>query len=183
MFVRETFLRFYLLLFHSFKTIWNLFWLSNTGFLKQYLNWKRDQTSGVNSIIGLKTAPPTPYIEGKERLKKESDLSRLVGGQCSKQGNYMQVLSWVATRPGDLTCLHRSLTWVQSCVQSRWSPQHIAFPGLHLWNCSHCGNSGQDVHSKDSGGVRSFWLPGSCLRINPCHILSTSSNRCISDVS
>lgn len=31
---------------------------------------------------------PVPKAEGKERLKKKADHSRLVGGKFNKQGNY-----------------------------------------------------------------------------------------------
>ena len=30
-----------------------------------------------------------PYMEGRERLKKESEHSRLVGGSFNKQGNFL----------------------------------------------------------------------------------------------
>lgn len=46
-----------------------------------------------------------------------------------------------------------------------------------LENGSYGGSSGQNTHSKDSGGVRSLSLPGASSGGQPCHILSiTSSN-------
>ena len=41
--------------------------------------------------------------------------------------------------------------------------------------CSPSGNSGQNIHSKDGGGVRSLWLLWSSLKVSGGHILSTTS--------
>ena len=83
--------------------------------------------------------------------------------------------SWATARQVDLwTCPTRilkfmwgSLHWTQSCIPSRWS-QHLILTRLWPWNSSHCGNGGQTF--QEWGGVISFPLPGSTLRVSwwPC---------------
>ena len=51
---------------------------------------------GVNYL--LLVCKVAPHMEGKERLKKEADHSRLAGGK----GTHVQGLSWAATRRVDL---------------------------------------------------------------------------------
>lgn len=113
----------------------------------------------------------SPNTEGKEKLRKESDYSRLVGGRFYKQEPYIRDLSWVTARgvylcisqPESVKSLYRALNDVQSCITSRWIQQYIAFFRLHLWNGSHCGNSGQNVHPKDRGGCGvSEWADPAC---------------------
>lgn len=97
---------------------------------------------------------------GKERLKKETDHSRLEGIKFNKQGNLGMrlVLSGCKMNrslPPPTRILkknrEKSLNW----VQSTWPQQHFTLSGLCPWNISHCGNQGQSVHSKHREGVRS----------------------------
>ena len=81
---------------------------------------------GVNTIFCWFINRP-PYMEGKERLKKEADHSRLVRGRFNKQGNLQTRLNLVATRwalqpcPPEFKSVYRGLNWVQSHIPSRWS--------------------------------------------------------------
>lgn len=43
----------------------------------------------------------------------------------------------------------------------RWSQQNITLYRLCPWNSSSCANSGQSIHFKGRGGVKSLWLLGS----------------------
>lgn len=73
--------------------------------------------------------PTTSYMKSKNKLEKEADHSRLVGGTFNKQGNLTQeaCLGWLKE-----DCIstpacqnHRNsyggLIGVQSWIQSRWS--------------------------------------------------------------
>ena len=80
-----------------------------------------------------------PYVEGKERLKKEADYSRLVGGSFNKPGKSLQGLSWAAARhvhlhtcPPNLGGLYRGLKGLQSRMPPRWPQQYITVSRLCL---------------------------------------------------
>ena len=111
------------------------------------------------------------YTEGKERLNREADHSRLVGGRFNKQGNlYTRLVlgGCKASRsphpPAGI--LYEGLNWAQSCVQSRWS-QHLALSRLHPWNAASTGIVGGAYIPRTGDGERSLWLPKSNLRVNP----------------
>lgn len=64
--------------------------------------------------------------------EERGNHSRLVGGEYHKPGNMCGRLSWTAARQADLRIHHRDLkslykvcNYTQSCVQLRWSQQHL----------------------------------------------------------
>ena len=64
-----------------------------------------------------------PIHGGRERLKKEADHSRLVGGRFNNQGNLFLRLVLVDCKtsrslrlPAKSYSLYRGLNWVQSCI-------------------------------------------------------------------
>ena len=104
-------------------------WLVNECWLK---------TSRV-PWVKIETGPKV-----QERPKKEADPSRLVGGRFNNKVNLHPRLSRRATRQADLyicplnlKSIYEGLTWVQSCIPSRWS-QHITVSRLCLWSSFSC---------------------------------------------
>lgn len=102
----------------------------------------------------------TPYTKGKARLQKEADHFRLVGGSFNQQENLYRrfVLGGckMSKSPHWPTRILKSL-YVETLTgllrtQSRWSQRRLPPSRPHPWNSSHCGNSGQNGHSKDRGG-------------------------------
>lgn len=81
-----------------------------------------------------------PYTEGKGRLKKEADHSKLAG----KQGSLLTRLVWGGCKMNrsflyhqNLKSIYRGLNWVQSHMLSKWSQQHLSLPRLCPWKSSH----------------------------------------------
>ena len=101
-----------------------------------------------------------PYADGKERLKKEVDHSRLVGGRFNKQVNLHMRL--VLGSCNMSRSLHSPARILKVYTEALTGFSHIFSPdGLNntllsqcfiLENISHCGNSGQNAYSKDRGG-------------------------------
>ena len=80
-------------------------------------------------------------MEGKEKLRKKADHSRLVGGQFNKQRSLHVRLTlggcetsrFTDLPPPNLKSLCGGLNWARSYIESRWS-QHLIFSNLrHLW--------------------------------------------------
>lgn len=100
-------------------------------------------------------------------------LTRLFLGSCKK--------SWSPHLPfWDLKSLCRDLNWVQACIPSRRS-QHLTLSRLYPWNSFHCGTSGWNIHSKDSGsGQGASSCLGPALGSTRGYVLLiTSSNKMI----
>ena len=109
----------------------------------------------------------------QERPKKEADHSRLVGGSFNKKGNLCTRLvlsghkmSRSLHQPVRILEVNRQALTRVSQSQFRWSQQHLTLSGLHPWNSSDYGNSGQNTHSKDRGGGRRLPLSRSSSWVN-----------------
>ena len=90
-------------------------------------------------MLACQLAPDT---EGKERPKKEADLSSMVGGRFNKQGNLPMrfVLGGGGRKtsrsphlPTRIFKVCSGLNWIQSHTQSRWSHHRIGISRLHPW--------------------------------------------------
>lgn len=117
--------------------------------------------------IKSETSPCT--CRGKRR-KKEAGQSRLAGGRffvlflscflflflflfflggsLISKGTYIGSLSWASEEQDfcticqNLKRLYRDLNWVQSCMQSRRSQQHLTLSRLRpCSHCSHCSRT------------------------------------------
>ena len=112
-------------------------------------------------------------MEGKERPEKEADHSRLVGGSFSEQGNLHTklVLGSCKMRPPHpptrILSSCRSPNGIHSRISSRWSQQHIALIRLCPWKQFPLGKSGQNIHSKDTGGGEEPPIPWFQVRGQP----------------
>ena len=96
-----------------------------------------------------------PFMAGKERPKKGEEQSRLLGGSFNKQKKLhtrivLDGCKSSASTHQNLKNEYKGFHWVQS------QPQDMTPSRLHPWNHSQCGNGGQNVHSKDGGGLRSL---------------------------
>lgn len=106
---------------------------------------------------------------GQTETTKEAGHSRLVGGRFNKQGNLPRrpiLGSHYRNRSAPARQNHRSLyrglNWIQSVSLSKT----LLSQGCILENGSHCGNSGQTVHSKFRGELESLWSPKYSLGVN-----------------
>lgn len=129
--------------------------------LQSYSTSRRPQSQ----LLVHKLAP----IQEGQRLKKEADYYRLEGDRFSKQRNILggyKMSRSLHLLPDFFKAFYRGLKWVQSCIQSRWSQQHLTLLRLHLWKSSHFGKSRWNIHSKDREGLRSLQLLGSSLMVN-----------------
>lgn len=102
-----------------------------------------------------------PFLEGEEKLKREGGCPRLVGGRFNKQRNlYMRLVLGGHKQSRSLYPPTRllkgykgSLMGFSHIYHSRWPQQHLALSRVCPWNSSHCINGGQNVYSKDRGGI------------------------------
>lgn len=103
------------------------------------------------------------YMEGKERLKIEADLSRLAGGRFNEKGTHTRGLSCMPQdgelsprAPQDLNSFYRGHGGIQSHFPSRWSQgllsqltpyslKAMSLEQLLVWEW------GRDIHRKDRG--------------------------------
>ena len=99
-------------------------------------------------------------MEGKERLQKEGDGSRLLGCRFNKQG-LLWGLSWVGTRWIELHTTAHLQNLKSFVIEALTGLSHIYYAdglnstfsqGCILENGLHCKNSGQNVHSMDKEG-------------------------------
>lgn len=125
------------------------------------------------------------YSNDKEQQKRGRPLQN-GGWRFKKQGNVCEVCL-EATRPVYLrTCLQESQVYIEALTRS----SHVYCPdglsntlltqGCLLENASHCRSAGQPIHSKDRGGVRSFWLRASSLWFTGGHDLTITSSNTVS---
>ena len=107
----------------------------------------------------FKTGPP--YTEGKEKLKKVADHSRLVGGRFNNQRNLLH-MRLVIDGPKRSRSPYTLTRILKVYIEALTGFSHITNPdglnntvfsqGCILESISHCGNTGQRVHSEDRGG-------------------------------
>ena len=104
-------------------------------------------------------------MEDKERLKKEADHSRLLGGRFNKQGNLQARLVLSSCRmsrslllPTRILSLYRGLNWVLDCIQSRWF-QLFTLSRLVLEIAPSAGMVGRAYIPRTGERVRSLQLP------------------------
>lgn len=128
------------------------------------------------------------YSEGKERPKKEATSDGQVTGllgrgltsktrlgpQETSQSPHLPALIAKVCREAVLGFNH---IWPSRRSQLLFSPQ-----GCILGKCSHWGEGGQSLHSKDRGGVRSLWNDPSSGS-NGDHVLSMTSSDKLWDIS
>lgn len=81
------------------------------------------------------------HMEGKERLKKDTDHSRWVSSSLNEQGNLYRILVLGSLKmrrsphlPAKILSLFGGLNWAQSSIQARWPQHHTALASLHPWN-------------------------------------------------
>ena len=103
-------------------------------------------------------------MESKERPKQEADHPRLVRGGFNKQGNLNMRLVLggykMSRSPHPLARTLKVYIEVLTGFSHVYCPDGLSntllSQGYVFENGSHCGNGGQNVHSKDRGGVRSI---------------------------
>ena len=130
-----------------------------------------------------------PYMEEKERPKKEADQSRLAGCRFNKQGN-LHKRFFVLGNPTkkqisapasqNFKCLYRALmVSVTYSVQTISTPYSLKVASLKTLQY---GKSRHDVHSKDREEIRAY----NCLRpvygSTSGHILSITSSNAASEI-
>ena len=111
-------------------------------------------TDGKNcSTLASQTAPHTGQGETKEAATPDWKVIGLISKKISIPG-----LTWApqdeisASSCQNIKSLCRGTNKVQAYIPYRWSQQHSGLFRLHPWNGFHCGNSGQNMHSKDRVG-------------------------------
>lgn len=103
---------------------------------------------------------PHSWRTGRDQRKKQSTPDWQVEVLIIKR-TYILGFSWAAARQCNCcTCLpeseslYRCLHWVQSCIHSRWSQQHLLLsrqcPQRSLFQC---GNSGQNIQWASGGSM------------------------------
>lgn len=108
-----------------------------------------------------------PYAEGRERLKKETDHSKWVGGSFNKQRNLVMMLVLGGHKMSRFQHpLNRNLT---VCTETLLGFSHVSDPmvstthyflGYFLEMSVSMEIVGGNIYSRDRGGVRSLKLPG-----------------------
>ena len=110
----------------------------------------------------------SPYMEGKERLKKQADYSSLVGGRFTKQGNLHSRVVLGSHKPSRSSHLpartlqvYLGLKW----IQCKWSQQHIGLSRLCPWKWLPLWEQWAELTFQGWEGVRSLQLPRSSSRV------------------
>lgn len=127
-----------------------------------------------------------PYTEGKERRRQEADHSSLVGSRFTVQWNLLTrlVLGGCKTNrsldpPARIVNVYTE-AWTRPYRTDGLSNTLLS-QGCILGNDPHCGNGGQNIHSKDRGWGEET-LPRFSLRVNRrlhlLHDLLNQYNRC-----
>lgn len=129
----------------------------------------------------------TPIHGGQERPKKETDLSRLVGGQSNKEENLHIRLVFGSCKTN--TSLHRPSRILRVYIEAFNGLSHIT---VQMFSITHCppkgaslkmaatvGMVGRTYLPRPGKGVRSLQLPGS----TGGHVLLMTSSNTIPFIS
>lgn len=147
-------------------------------FVKYLFHHPKESSGNFHVIVLL--CKLTPYIEHRERSKKDIDHSRLVGDRFNKQENLCDLFwqlqdEWISIPASQI--LEVMYTEAFTEFNNVFSPDSLnsilLFQGYVFENGSHCGNGTQSIYSKDRG--TSYYLDPACGSTDG-HALSMTSN-------
>lgn len=127
----------------------------------------------LSLCLSFSSFPNWPlYMQSKERLKKETGHSRLVGSKFKNKGTYIQGLTWAVEGKQISTPACQILKVYIECFYHIYCLNTTPLcQGCVLGVLSGSKEGKHNLHSKDRGGVRSAYWLGPAHRSNSAHVL------------